>query len=89
MVNYCLVYRTSETKIHQLVEVRSVNYYLDYGTSEPTTDILDRVSFGKLLIELRYLRNSSSSMKRSSLVNYCLIYGTSETRIRGTFKKRG
>ena len=56
---------------------------------KPTTDILDRVSFGKLLIELRYLRNSSSSMKRSSLVNYCLIYGTSETRIRGTFKKRG
>ena len=34
VVNYCLVYRTSETKIHQLVEVRSVNYYLNYGTSE-------------------------------------------------------
>jgi len=34
VVNYCLVYRTSETKIHQLVEVRSVNYYLDYRTSE-------------------------------------------------------
>ena len=36
IVNYCLVYRTSETKIHQLVEVRSVNYYLDYRTSETT-----------------------------------------------------
>ena len=34
---------------------------------------------GELLLGLRYLRNSSSSMKRSSLVNYCLIYGTSET----------
>ena len=37
IVNYCLVYRTSETKIHQLVEVRSVNYYLDYRTSETAT----------------------------------------------------
>ena len=46
---------------------------------KPTTDILDRVSFGKLLLDLRYFRNKDKRYIQKAGVNYCLDCGTSET----------
>ena len=34
LVNYCLIYRTSETQILAFLPEEWVNYYLDYRTSE-------------------------------------------------------
>ena len=34
LVNYCLIYRTSETGKHFAAGGEQVNYYLDYRTSE-------------------------------------------------------
>ncbi len=33
-VNYCLIYRTSETQSAVIIHFSRVNYYLDYRTSE-------------------------------------------------------
>lgn len=34
LVNYCLIYGTSETLERALMPSQMVNYYLNYGTSE-------------------------------------------------------
>lgn len=39
----------------------------------------DKHLFGELLLSLRYLRNPGSYTLGGRLVNYCLIYSTSET----------
>lgn len=38
--------------------------------------------FGELLLELRYFRNQLFGFGGGKAVNYCLIYGTSETTAR-------
>ena len=39
VVNYCLIYGTSETKKFRKVSDKRVNYYLDYRTSETMTPL--------------------------------------------------
>ena len=39
LVNYCLIYGTSETKRFRKVSDKQVNYYLDYRTSETMTPL--------------------------------------------------
>ena len=57
-----------------------VNYYLDYRTSETPRLKVKKRNQGELLLGLPYLRNQLFGFGGEKAVNYCLIYGTSETR---------
>ena len=63
-MNCCLIYGTSETLERALMPSQMVNYYLDYRTPETN----------KALSAGQHGRASGPSS-----VNYCLIYGISET----------
>ena len=78
-VNYCSDYHTSETAMDLDELAGLVNYYLDYGTSETRARCVVSVFFSELLLGLRYFRNRYTQQRCLPKVNYCLIYGTSET----------
>lgn len=80
-MNYCLVYRTSETSGGYRFRFQEVNYYLVYHTSETRARCVVSVPWDELLLELRYFRNCPLTALCSHGVSYCLDYRTSETEL--------
>lgn len=78
-LHYDLVYGISETKAAGGVKIAGVSYYLIYGIFETLQPVISRISLVNYYLDCRTSETRALHASPAVRVNFCLIYGASET----------